>query len=46
MSRRMQYRVRTAVWGRDAALQRFAKLYEGTWRLDAGTTSVRGANFG
>ncbi len=31
----------TAVWGRDAALQRFAKLYEGTWRLDPDTTSVR-----
>lgn len=29
------------VWGRDAALQRFAKLYEGTWRLDPDTTSVR-----
>jgi len=31
----------TAVWGRDAALQRFAKLYEGTWRLDPDSTSVR-----
>ncbi|MDF2463760.1 MAG: hypothetical protein K0Q43_1995 [Ramlibacter sp.] len=31
----------TAVWGRDAALQRFAKLYEGTWRLDPDPTSVR-----
>lgn len=29
------------VWGRDAALQRFAKLYEGTWRLDPEPTSVR-----
>ena len=24
----------TAIWGREAALQRFTKLYEGTWRLD------------
>lgn len=24
----------TVVWGREAALQRFSKLYEGTWRLD------------
>jgi len=31
----------TAVWGRDAALQRFAKLYEGTWRLDPEPASVR-----
>ncbi len=31
----------TAVWGRDAALQRFAKLYEGTWRLEPDTASVR-----
>lgn len=31
----------TAVWGRDAALQRFAKLYEGTWRLDPDPASVR-----
>lgn len=23
-----------AIWGREAALQRFGKLYEGTWRLD------------
>lgn len=23
-----------AIWGREAALQRFSKLYEGTWRLD------------
>ena len=30
-----------AVWGRDAALQRFSKLYEGTWRLDPDSTSVR-----
>lgn len=31
----------TAVWGRDAALQRFSKLYEGTWRLDPDSTTVR-----
>jgi hypothetical protein len=31
----------TALWGRDTALQRFAKLYEGTWRLDPDATSVR-----
>lgn len=31
----------TTVWGRDAALQRFAKLYEGTWRLDPEAASVR-----
>lgn len=29
------------VWGRDAALQRFAKLYEGTWRLEPEATSIR-----
>jgi hypothetical protein len=31
----------TAVWGRDAALQRFAKLYEGTWHLDPDLASIR-----
>lgn len=31
----------TVVWGREAALQRFAKLYEGTWRLDPDPSSVR-----
>ena len=31
----------SAVWGRDAALQRFAKNYEGTWRLDPDPASVR-----
>jgi uncharacterized protein (TIGR02246 family) len=29
------------VWGRDAALQRFAKLYEGTWRLEPEAASIR-----
>lgn len=31
----------TLVWGREAALQRWAKLYEGTWRLDPDPASVR-----
>ncbi len=31
----------SAVWGRDAALKRFAALYEGTWRLDTEPASVR-----
>jgi hypothetical protein len=31
----------TPVWGREAALQRFAKLYEGTWRLEPDPASVR-----
>ena len=31
----------TAVWGREAALQRFANLYDGTWRLDPDPASVR-----
>jgi hypothetical protein len=31
----------TTVWGRDAALQRWAKLYEGTWRLEPDPASVR-----
>ena len=29
------------VWGQDAALKRFAALYEGTWRLDAELTSLK-----
>lgn len=29
------------IWGRDAALQRFSKLYEGTWRLDPELGSLR-----
>ena len=29
------------VWGRDAALKRFASLYEGTWRLDPELTSLK-----
>ena len=29
------------VWGQDAALKRFAALYEGTWRLDPELTSLK-----
>jgi ketosteroid isomerase-like protein len=29
------------VWGQDAALKRFASLYEGTWRLDPELTSLK-----
>ena len=29
------------VWGQDAALKRFAALYEGTWRLDPELTSMK-----
>jgi len=29
------------VWGHDAALKRFASLYEGTWRLDPELTSLK-----
>jgi Domain of unknown function (DUF4440) len=31
----------TAVWGHEAALQRFAKLHQGTWRLEPDPTSIR-----
>ena len=31
----------TPVWGADAALKRFAALYEGTWRLEPGTAGVK-----
>jgi uncharacterized protein (TIGR02246 family) len=31
----------TAVWGRDAALQRFAKLHKGTWQLAPDPASIR-----
>ena len=31
----------TAVWGADSALKRFGALYEGTWHLDAETSSLR-----
>jgi ketosteroid isomerase-like protein len=29
------------VWGTDAAIKRFAALYEGTWRLDPETSSLK-----
>jgi ketosteroid isomerase-like protein len=29
------------VWGPDAALKRFATLYEGTWRLDPESSSLK-----
>lgn len=29
------------VWGQDAALKRFAALYEGTWRLDPEPTNLK-----
>lgn len=29
------------VWGQDAALERFAALYEGTWQLDPELTSLK-----
>lgn len=31
----------TAVWGREAALQRFAALYQGTWHLDPETAALK-----
>jgi len=31
----------TPIWGREAALQRWAKLYEGTWHLDPDAASLR-----
>jgi len=31
----------TAVWGRDAALQRFEALYKGTWRLDPDPSGLK-----
>ena len=31
----------TPVWGSDSALERFAALYEGTWRLDPETSSLK-----
>ncbi len=31
----------TPVWGQDAALKRFASLYEGTWRLDAEASGMK-----
>jgi ketosteroid isomerase-like protein len=34
------------VWGQDAALKRFAALYEGTWRLDPELTSLKAIMIG
>lgn len=31
----------TPVWGTDAALKRFAALYEGTWRLEPDTSGLK-----
>jgi ketosteroid isomerase-like protein len=31
----------TPIWGADAALKRFATLYEGTWRLEPETSGLR-----
>jgi ketosteroid isomerase-like protein len=31
----------TPIWGTDAALKRFAALYQGTWQLDAETSSLK-----
>lgn len=29
------------IWGRDAALQRFVKIYEGTWKLEPDLAAMR-----
>jgi hypothetical protein len=31
----------TPIWGPDAAIKRFAALYEGTWRLDPESSSLK-----
>jgi len=31
----------TPIWGQEAALKRFAALYEGTWRLDPDPSGVK-----
>ena len=31
----------TAIWGRDAALQRFTQLYQGTWKLEPDWAGLR-----
>jgi hypothetical protein len=31
----------TAVWGQDAALKRFAALYDGTWMLEPETSKLK-----
>jgi ketosteroid isomerase-like protein len=36
----------TAIWGRDAALQRFKALYQGTWRLEPTTAELKVVHLG
>jgi uncharacterized protein (TIGR02246 family) len=36
----------TTIWGRDAALQRFAKLYEGTWKLEPELAAMKVVTLG
>ena len=36
----------TVIWGREGALQQFAKLYAGTWRLDPEYGSLRVVSIG
>ena len=36
----------TAVWGREAAIKRFAALYEGTWRLEPEPANLKILNLG
>lgn len=31
----------TPIWGREAAIKRFATLYEGTWRLDPDISNLK-----
>lgn len=31
----------TTIWGKEAALQRFSRLYEGTWKLDPDYSALR-----
>jgi ketosteroid isomerase-like protein len=31
----------TAIWGQDAAIKRFASLYEGTWTLEPDTSKLK-----
>lgn len=31
----------TAIWGRDAAIQRFHTLFQGTWKLSPDTSNIR-----
>jgi uncharacterized protein (TIGR02246 family) len=36
----------TPIWGREAALQRFSKLYEGTWKLEPDLAALRVVSLG